>query len=83
MQVTKINKFTQNQVSSLKKRLKALRDQVRDAKDSKNSSLTQVWHDYLSCAVFTTSYPQLPLGLHHTTCIVATAITLLSSFAAT
>ncbi len=41
-QVTKINKFTQAQVSSLKKRLKALRDQVRDAKDSQNSSLTQV-----------------------------------------
>ncbi|CAL8471696.1 g11238 [Coccomyxa elongata] len=40
-EVTKINKFTQNQVSSLKKRLKALRDQVRDAKDSKNSTLTQ------------------------------------------
>ncbi|KAK9918747.1 hypothetical protein WJX75_006519 [Coccomyxa subellipsoidea] len=40
-EVTKINKFTQNQVSSLKKRLKALRDQVRDAKDFKNSSLTQ------------------------------------------
>ena len=44
-QVTKINKFTQSQVSALKKRLKALREQVRDAKDSKNNTeLTQVQH---------------------------------------
>lgn len=49
LQVSKINKFTQNQVSSLKKRLKSLRDQVRDAKDSQNSALTQV----MSMSVFT------------------------------
>ena len=42
-QVSKINKFTQSQVSALKKRLKGLRDQVRDSKDaSKSEQLTQV-----------------------------------------
>lgn len=42
VQVAKINKFTQGQVGGLKKRLKALRDQVREGKDSKTDQLTQV-----------------------------------------
>ena len=47
-QVSKINKFTQSQVSALKKRLKGLRDQVRDSKDaSKSEQLTQVHNSFV------------------------------------
>lgn len=52
MQVSKINKFTQSQVLALKKRLKGLRDQVRDSKDaSKSEQLTQVRNS--SCSQLT------------------------------
>ena len=68
-QVTKINKFTQSQVSALKKRLKALREQVRDAKDTKNNpQLTQARAESSSFACLATRHGDLaPAG--HSGCI--------------
>ena len=43
-QVAKVNKFTMDNVSRVRKRLKALRDNVRADKEKRNTeSLLQVW----------------------------------------
>jgi len=43
VQMGKIDKFTKSQLSTLKKRVKSLREQVKDVKEGEgNSELTQV-----------------------------------------
>ena len=43
MQMKKIDQFTKTQLQTLKKRVKALREQVKDVKEGEgNSKLTQV-----------------------------------------
>ena len=43
MQMAKIDKFTKSQLSTLKKRVKSLREQVKDVKEGEgNNNLTQV-----------------------------------------
>lgn len=63
VQVAKINKFTSSEVSTLKKRLKALRDSVKaDKSKSNNSSLLEVylspsWYENCSDGEQASKYP--------------------------
>lgn len=53
--MAKIDKFTKSQLSILKKRVKTLREQVKDVKEGEgNAKLTQVPLDsraFISCAL--------------------------------
>lgn len=62
VQMAKIDKFTKSQLSTLKKRVKTLREQVKDVKEGEgNNKLTQVSH--LQSGTLWQRFPEGSAGL--------------------